>query len=39
MEKARYVEGAVESLLKTLAWAKLDFDEGVDWRLGRRIWS
>ena len=35
-EQARYVEGAVESLLKTLAWAKLDFDEGEDWRCWRR---
>lgn len=26
--QARYVEGAVESLLKTLKWAKLDFDDG-----------
>lgn len=24
----RYVEGAVESLLRTLKWANLDFDEG-----------
>ncbi|GAA5827981.1 hypothetical protein JCM5353_002858 [Sporobolomyces roseus] len=27
-DQTRYVEGAVESLLKTLKWAKLDFDEG-----------
>ncbi|GAA5843037.1 hypothetical protein JCM9279_001839 [Rhodotorula babjevae] len=27
-DQTRYVEGAVESLLKTLDWAKLDFDEG-----------
>lgn len=26
--QTRYVEGAVESLLETLAWAKLDFDDG-----------
>ena len=27
-DRARYVEGAVENLLKTLAWAGLDYDEG-----------
>ncbi|BGO93591.1 hypothetical protein NBRC10512_004141 [Rhodotorula toruloides] len=27
-DQTRYVEGAVESLLRTLEWAKLDFDEG-----------
>ncbi|GAA6046983.1 hypothetical protein JCM3770_003463 [Rhodotorula araucariae] len=27
-DQTRYVEGAVESLLGTLGWAKLDFDEG-----------
>ncbi|GAA5891274.1 hypothetical protein JCM8208_002568 [Rhodotorula glutinis] len=27
-DQTRYVEGAVESLLKTLDWAKLEFDEG-----------
>ncbi|GAA6000601.1 glutamate--tRNA ligase MSE1 [Rhodotorula paludigena] len=27
-DQTRYVEGAVESLLGTLKWAKLDFDEG-----------
>ncbi|GAA5823183.1 hypothetical protein JCM11251_007513 [Rhodosporidiobolus azoricus] len=27
-DQTRYVEGAVESLLRTLKWAKLDFDEG-----------
>ncbi|KAK4702191.1 glutamyl-tRNA synthetase, partial [Phenoliferia sp. Uapishka_3] len=27
-DRARYVEGAVEGLLKTLEWAKLDFDDG-----------
>ncbi|GAA5876938.1 hypothetical protein JCM8547_006315 [Rhodosporidiobolus lusitaniae] len=27
-DQTRYVEGAVESLLRTLNWAKLDFDEG-----------
>lgn len=28
-DQTRYVEGAVESLLRTLKWAKLDYDEGV----------
>ncbi|BGP18601.1 hypothetical protein JCM10213_004234 [Rhodosporidiobolus nylandii] len=27
-DRTRYVEGAVESLLRTLKWAKLEFDEG-----------
>ncbi|BGP42234.1 Glutamate--tRNA ligase mitochondrial [Rhodotorula kratochvilovae] len=27
-DQTRYVEGAVESLIRTLDWAKLDFDEG-----------
>jgi glutamyl-tRNA synthetase len=27
-DRARYVEGAVENLIKTLQWAGLDFDEG-----------
>lgn len=27
-DQKRYVEGAVENLLKTLAWAGLDYDEG-----------
>jgi len=27
-DKRRYVEGAVENLLKTLEWAGIDFDEG-----------
>ncbi|GAA6003957.1 hypothetical protein JCM10207_006485 [Rhodosporidiobolus poonsookiae] len=27
-DQTRYVEGAVESLLRTLKWAKLEFDEG-----------
>lgn len=27
-EQTRYVEGAVEALLRTLRWAKLDYDEG-----------
>ncbi|GAA5876623.1 hypothetical protein JCM3774_006004 [Rhodotorula dairenensis] len=27
-DQTRYVEGAVESLLRTLRWAKLDYDEG-----------
>ncbi|TNY23304.1 glutamate-tRNA ligase [Rhodotorula diobovata] len=27
-DQTRYVEGAVESLLRTLDWAKLEFDEG-----------
>ena len=27
-DKKRYVEGAVENLLKTLEWAGIDFDEG-----------
>ncbi|GAA5974988.1 hypothetical protein JCM11641_006792 [Rhodosporidiobolus odoratus] len=27
-DRTRYVKGAVESLLSTLKWAKLDFDEG-----------
>ncbi len=27
-DRARYVDGAVENLLKTLAWAGLDYDEG-----------
>ena len=26
--QARFVEGAVESLLRTLEWAKLNFDDG-----------
>ncbi|GAA5936718.1 hypothetical protein JCM1841_001979, partial [Sporobolomyces salmonicolor] len=29
-DQARYVEGAVESLLRTLKWARLDYDEGPD---------
>ncbi|GAA6029180.1 hypothetical protein JCM8097_001639 [Rhodosporidiobolus ruineniae] len=29
-DQTRYVEGAVESLLRTLKWAKLEFDEGPD---------
>jgi glutamyl/glutaminyl-tRNA synthetase len=28
LKQTRYVEGAVESLLRTLKWAGLDFDEG-----------
>ncbi|BGP57250.1 Glutamate--tRNA ligase mitochondrial [Rhodotorula sphaerocarpa] len=27
-DRTRYVEGAVEALLRTLRWAKLDYDEG-----------
>jgi glutamyl-tRNA synthetase len=27
-DRARFVEGAVENLIRTLAWAGLDFDEG-----------
>ncbi|GAA5961704.1 hypothetical protein JCM8115_004740 [Rhodotorula mucilaginosa] len=27
-DQTRYVEGAVDSLLRTLQWAKLDYDEG-----------
>ncbi|WAQ92438.1 hypothetical protein PtA15_16A346 [Puccinia triticina] len=27
-DKARFVDGAIESVLKTLEWAKLDYDEG-----------
>lgn len=27
-DRARYVEGAVENLIETLAWAGLDYDEG-----------
>ena len=27
-DRARYVEGAVENLIQTLAWAGLDYDEG-----------
>ncbi|KAL8283716.1 hypothetical protein RQP46_005511 [Phenoliferia psychrophenolica] len=34
-DQARYVEGAVESLIKTLEWAKLDFDDGPGKDAGR----
>lgn len=27
-DQARFVEGAIENLLRTLAWAELDYDEG-----------
>ena len=29
-DRARYVEGAVENLIKTLRWAGLDYDEGLN---------
>ena len=29
-DRKRYVEGAVENLLKTLEWAGIDFDEGLE---------